>query len=580
MFELTDSWAFDRCLRMRMALPRLQHCSILASIMSMFGHCPDVDAASELDHRLKRVVQTSPIDLTDVTWCIVDAGGTPISEHNSTRAMKPASTMKLLTTAAAFEHLPPLYQTKIWALKSEKGTVLRWVGTGDPMMGDAGPLSDYRVPSTLLSQLSAEIRRAGVSDVVRLEYDERYFQGPRFHPSWPQDQFSKPYRCESSALNFAGNLVRLELHPKSDRPKLDLFPSEAGQIIALREQFRDLQSTSQKDAVGFDRYPGRNEFRAFGVCRNHHMLESPVHDPARWAAELLATSLRMDGISVLQVQPVQQIDGPPQGKPIASATINTPLFRVISHCNTESRNLYAECLLKSLDRRLGGDGTWLASGSDNKTAGERLYESLSRLFPGTMAPGDVIDDGSGLSHTNRLTARTLAQILAQASSRDWYEQWLETFAKGRESGTLANRFRSKAFDNCLIRGKSGYIRGASTLAGRLDQESGQSLNFAIMVKNVKSSAEAKRLHESILAEVVRELSQSVPLGQNNHGLLPTGQSHVKAQPDKAALPNQRNGALKFKQSPEGDAFNHDASYSTILANGTGIILILLGIRFC
>ena len=180
--------------------------------------------------------------------------------------------------------------------------------------------------------------------------------------------------------------MRLELHPKSGRPKLDLFPSEAGQIIALREQFRDLQSTSQKDAVGFDRYPGRNEFRAFGVCRNHHMLESPVHDPARWAAELLATSLRMDGISVLQVQPVQQIDGPPQGKPIASATINTPLFRVISHCNTESRNLYAECLLKSLDRRLGGDGTWLASGSDNKTAGERLYESLSRLFLAPWLP--------------------------------------------------------------------------------------------------------------------------------------------------------------------------------------------------
>ena len=56
---------------------------------------------------------------------------------------------------------------------------------------------------------------------------------------------------------------------------------------------------------------------------------------------------------------------------------------------------------------------------------------------------------------------------------------------------IGQSIRSKAFDNCLIRGKSGYIRGASTLAGRLDQESGQSLNFAIMVKNVKSSAEAK-----------------------------------------------------------------------------------------
>ena len=101
-----------------------------------------------------------------------------------------------------------------------------------------------------------------------------------------------------------------------------------------------------------------------------------------------------------------------------------------------------------------------------------------------------------------------------------------------------------------------------------------------MVKNVKSSAEAKRLHESILAEVVRELSQSVALGQNNHGLLPTGQSHVKAQPDNTGFPSQRNGPLKLKQGPEGDAFNHDASYSNILANGTGVILILLGIRFC
>ena len=233
------------------------------------------------------------------------------------------------------------------------------------------------------------------------------------------------------------------------------------------------------------------------------------------------------------------------------------------------------CLLKSLDRRLGGDALWLASGSDNKTTGERLYESLSRLFPGTMAPGDVIDDGSGLS-IRIASRRTLAQILAQASSRDWYEQWLDSLRKAGNQGHWPIGL-PKAFDNCLIRGKSGYIRGASTLAGRLDQESGQSLNFAIMVKMSNQVPRQKRLHESILAEVVRELSQSVPLGQNNHGLLPTGQSHVKVQPDKAALPNQRNRALKFKQSPEGHAFNHDASYSTILANGTGIILILLGI---
>ena len=484
---------------------RFQKCWNSAAFLLTILASSNVQAVSDLDQRLKRVVQSSPISIDDVTWCILDSKGAPLSQHNANQPMKPASTMKLLTTAAAFEHLPALYQTKIWASHTDEGVVLRWVGVGDPMMGDPGPLDNSRIPSTLLSQLATEIRREGITEVLRLEYDEGYFQGPRYHPNWPEEQFSKSYRCESAALNFAGNLVRLELHPKSTKPDLEFFPSEATQIISVREQFRDLKKTTNKDAVGFDRYPGRNEFRAFGVCRNHHVLESPVHDPARWSTELLATTLRMEGISVLQVAPIRADDGPPKGKPIDSATINTPLFRVIKHCNTESRNLYAECLLKSLDRHLGGDGTWTVSGEDRKSAGERLLQCLSTLFPESTAPGDFIDDGSGLSHKNRLTARTLAHILRNAANRDWHQEWLETLAKGRVSGTLANRFKSKSFDHCLVRGKSGYIKGASTLAGRIDQEDGQHLTFAIMVKNFKSNADAKRLHESILAEAVRAM---------------------------------------------------------------------------
>ena len=51
------------------------------------------------------------------------------------------------------------------------------------MMGDAGPLSDNRVPSTLLSQLSAEIRRAGSSDVVAWNMTRDIFKAPGFTPA-------------------------------------------------------------------------------------------------------------------------------------------------------------------------------------------------------------------------------------------------------------------------------------------------------------------------------------------------------------------------------------------------------------
>ena len=538
------------------------------------------EASSDLNLRLRRVVQNSPISINNVTWCILDSNGAPLSEHNASRPMKPASTMKLLTTAAAFEHLPAFYRTKLWAHESEAGTVLRWVGAGDPMMGDPGPLNDNRVPGTLLGQLATEIKRSGVTEVIRLEYDDSYFQPPRYHPNWDSEQFSKPYRCESSALNFAGNLVRLELHPRPLKPRLELFPSEASEIIVLQDKFTDLRTTREKDVVGFDRSRGRNEFRAWGVCRNQHVLESPVHDPSRWAAELLATRLRMEGIVVLQVTPAQSIDNPPQGNPIPTATINTPLFRVAQHCNTNSRNLYAECLLKSVDRQLGGDGTWLASGPDNRTAGERLSHALSTLFPEAMGSGDVIDDGSGLSHENRLSARTLARILCQAQSREWYPEWLQTLAVGRKSGTLANRFRSKAFGHCVVRGKSGYIDGVSTLAGRVDQDDDQHLFFAIMVKDVKSSRDAKKLHESILAEAIQvlprasESNASTNIAQNH--TWPTQSALSKAPPTRPtpnALPHPNGEQLRTDTNPMPSG-----SEGKMILTGTAVALIVLGIR--
>ncbi|HCD30359.1 MAG TPA: hypothetical protein DEQ73_07130, partial [Phycisphaerales bacterium] len=91
---------------MGIASQRFRESRISASFTLMLWACTSIQAASDLDVRLKRVVQNSPIALSSVTWCILNSEGAPLSEHNASQPMKPASTMKLLTTAAAFEHLP------------------------------------------------------------------------------------------------------------------------------------------------------------------------------------------------------------------------------------------------------------------------------------------------------------------------------------------------------------------------------------------------------------------------------------------------------------------------------------------
>ena len=131
-----------------------------------------------------------------------------------------------------------------------------------------------------------------------------------------------------------------------------------------------------------------------------------------------------------------------------------------------------------------------------------------------------------------------------------------------------------------MRGKSGYINGASTLAGRIDLDDGQHFTFAIMVKGFKSSADAKRLHEAILAEAVRtmpRLSQTdeqVPYETRlvtNHGMI-----NANSSGQQAGLPLSEAG------SSIHILLNSDLSpaprNSTLFLSGTGVLLILLGIR--
>jgi hypothetical protein len=132
----------------------------------------------------------------------------------------------------------------------------------------------------------------------------------------------------------------------------------------------------------------------------------------------------------------------------------------------------------------------------------------------------------------------------------------------------------------LVRGKSGYINGASTLAGRIDQDDGQHLTFAIMVKDVKSSADAKRLHEAILAEAVRTMPRFSQTDEQvaHETQLATNRGMINASSpvQQAGLPLSEAGStihllLNTDQSPA-------QRNSTLFLSGTGVLLILLGIR--
>ena len=139
--------------------------------------------------------------------------------------------------------------------------------------------------------------------------------------------------------------------------------------------------------------------------------------------------------------------------------------------------MFAECLLKSLaayepdGRRSGTAGSW--------EAGERvLRATLTKL--GLDLSDATLRDGSGLSHTNAVTATQLTRLLIQMRRHRYVDVFLKSLARAGELGSMKNRYNDPALRGRLV-GKTGTIEGVHTLAGYITRQDGSVVAFAMLL---------------------------------------------------------------------------------------------------
>jgi D-alanyl-D-alanine carboxypeptidase/D-alanyl-D-alanine-endopeptidase (penicillin-binding protein 4) len=139
------------------------------------------------------------------------------------------------------------------------------------------------------------------------------------------------------------------------------------------------------------------------------------------------------------------------------ATIDgPPLIELVAAMGTWSDNYIAEVTLKLLGLRIAGEGS--------SAAGSRVVtQHLAKL--GVALNGATIADGSGLSLDDRISARTLAQILAVGLRSSPNGPALrDALALGGVTGTLRRRLSTGAAAG-IVRGKTGTTDLSSALAG-------------------------------------------------------------------------------------------------------------------
>ena len=485
-----------------------RHSSIPSLLVLAALHTTALGQANDLTDDVRRLIASHKFGEARVSVSVVDArSGAALAAVRAEEALIPASNMKLLTSGAALMILGPEF-----AFKSElvlDGDRLVFRGSGDPSLADPDLLErmDPRLTvGDMVSTIAAGATKAGVSGVRELVIDDRVFDRTFVHPKWPADQLSRGYCAEVGGLNFHANVLHVFPSPG---------PQGVGSVAAyslqpaaawLRIDVRARTVGQGNNSVWLTREDDGDRFTLRGEVRHKSLapVEVTIHDPPMFAGRMLAEELGKAGIGFPAgaVRLVSAEEAATEGRVLA--VVSTPIAEVLKRCNTDSANLYAECLLKRIGHDVTGEpGSW-ANGA------AVLRMTLTERLGAGAAATTVVSDGSGMSRDNAVSPQTLTRWL-EAISRD--KKIARTFRDslaGTGEGTLRKRFQGVKLKNEL-RAKSGYINGVRTLSGYLtNEDTGRTVVFSVMVNNIKTDEQhrdALQLHEQVVQAADRWLGQ-------------------------------------------------------------------------
>lgn len=192
--------------------------------------------------------------------------------------------------------------------------------------------------------------------------------------------------------------------------------------------------------------------------------------PALDAGRALAVALEVDPAKVTV------LPGPSRGGKEIAAVQSPPLINRLREMMNASDNVMAEAIGREVAAAVGKpqsfDGAAAAVLGELKAAG--IDTAGARLF-----------DSSGLSVDDRLTAKTLDEVVSVAVGDEHprLRPLVDLLPIAGGSGTLSNRFLGTEFSReaaGFLRAKTGSLTGTNTLAGFLTDASGRVLTFAFI----------------------------------------------------------------------------------------------------
>lgn len=401
--------------------------------------------------------------------------GDTLYSANAGNLLLPASTMKLFTSALAFDTFGPDHQFTTSVLRDgtvgADGTlagnlVLR--GGGDPGLSNRY----YRAPADgPMASLARMVAATGIKRVTGdLIADATAFESKRVPEGWLARYLESGYAARVSALSMNENLGTVVIAPQPNGSVAVSLDPPSSTVPVINNMRTVAGSRAAK--LSIRRLPdGRIDVRGWiGSKAGSRSYLVVIDDPAPWVAGMLRSALAEQGVTV--AGQVRVGSASPSAVNVASLA-SPPLARLAAAMNRESINHFAELLFRDVAQVASPDHVGSAE------FGNTVLRKFMSDKVGATATDVMAADGSGLSTLDRVTARSLVQLLSYAHRSTWSADFHASLPVAGESELLRHRMRYTPAQGNL-HAKTGTTNDVIGLAGYVTARDGEVLAFAFL----------------------------------------------------------------------------------------------------
>ncbi len=423
-------------------------------LIALLGFCFAPQAEASLSGDINAIVTRKSQKNAHFAVRVVNAStGRMTYTRYADELMIPASNMKIITSAAAIHYLGTGYEfTTVVGLR---GRTLIVIGGGDPLLGDPETDQEHgRKPGWLFADIAKALKEKRVKSLDEIIIDTTFFDRNGVCPNWSADDLNQDYACEVSGLNYNLNCIKVSAKRSGSRAIIYVEPQT--KYFTFVNQMKSVSKGGSAIAVLHNAQP--NKLVVSGKCAPGKGASANVaiKKPAGFFGVLLAENLSRLGIRVPKRITQRYVKNERGIKVIR--TYKTPIKDVVSKCNTDSLNLAAEAFVKTIS----------AENTTGRINGEwRHGHALVARYLRSLGIKDahfVLDDGSGLSRKNKLTANVITTVLLAQYKGPNRKFFTDSLAVGGLSGTIVKYFKAPPYKGNII-GKTGYISGVRAFSG-------------------------------------------------------------------------------------------------------------------